>query len=92
MRVVSVGRMVKIVSPARLRSWKVRFAVFWRLLEGKVCRREIVDVDRVVAIDLRREESIALMDRNDQMWEVFKNRKGRYVVRRLRERRKPTDR
>jgi hypothetical protein len=37
----------------------------------------------MIAIDLRREESIVLMDRDDNLWELFKNKKGHYNLKRL---------
>jgi hypothetical protein len=81
-----VVKVVKVTSPARLKVVKIRFAIFWRLFEGRICKKDIMDTNRVVAIDLKREEAIVLMDRNDQMWEIFKNKKGRHIVRRLRDR------
>jgi hypothetical protein len=39
---------------------------------------------------LKREESIALVDKNDCLWELSKNKKGRYVVRRLRDKKHGT--
>jgi hypothetical protein len=79
--------MVKTISPARLKDVKGKFAFLWRLLVGEVTRREFFDTDKVVAINLEKEESIAFVDRNDDLWELFRNSKGRYVVKRLRDRR-----
>ena len=44
----------------------------------------------MVAINLKKEESIVFMDRNDNLWELFRNKKGRYFVRRLGDRKHGT--
>jgi len=54
---------------------------------AKVSKKEFLDIDKVVVIDLGRQESIAFVYRNDDLWELFRNRKGRYFVKRLRDRR-----
>lgn len=79
--------MVKLLSPTRLKSAKGRLAILCRLLMAKVSKKEFLDIDKVVVIDLGRQESIAFVYRNDDLWELFRNRKGRYFVKRLRDRR-----
>jgi len=82
-----VQNMVKMLSPTRLRSAKGRLAILCRLLMARISKIEFFDTDKVVVINLGRQESIAFVDRNDDLWELFRNRKGRYFVKRLRDRR-----
>jgi hypothetical protein len=37
----------------------------------------------MVAINLKREECIALIDKKENFWELSRNRRGRYTIRRL---------
>jgi hypothetical protein len=52
-------------------------------LTGESFKRELFDTDKMVTINLKREESIVLMDRDDNLWELFKNKKGRYNLKKL---------
>jgi hypothetical protein len=79
--------MVKIVSPARLKGLRGRLAVLCRLLTGEIGKKELFDTDKMVAISLKGEESMAFIDKDDRLWELSKNTKGRYAVRRLKDRR-----
>jgi hypothetical protein len=79
--------MVKILSPAYLKSVKGRLVILWKSLMAEIAKKEFFDTDKVVVIALKKKESVAFVDRNDDLWELFRNRKGRYVVKRLRDRR-----
>jgi len=59
------------------------FKVF--MTEG--LKKELFDTDKMVAINLRKEESIALIDRNDNFWELCRNKKGCYSIRKLKDKR-----
>jgi len=50
---------------------------------GEGSKGELFDTDKMVTINLKREESVVLVDRDDNLWELFKNRKGHYKLRRL---------
>jgi len=56
----------------------------------EVSKKQLFDNDKMVAINLKKEESIVFMDRNDNLWELFRNKKGRYFVRRLEDRKHGT--
>jgi hypothetical protein len=58
----------------------------WRFVQvniGEVLKRELFDTEKIVAINLKREESIVLTDRDYNLWELFKNKKGCYRLKRL---------
>jgi hypothetical protein len=80
--------MVKILSPTYLKSAKSWVAVLCRLLMAKNLKKEFFNTDKVVVIALKKKESVAFVDRNDDLWELFRNSEGRYVVKRLRDRKR----
>lgn len=75
--------MVEIKAPVRLRDLEGRIGIVFRLLTGEGFKKELFDSDKIVTINLKREESIVLMDRDDNLWELFKNRRGHYDLRKL---------
>jgi hypothetical protein len=81
--IVSCGKMVEIKAPLRLKDLEGRLAILFRLLIGDGSKKELFDTEKMVMIKLKRQESIVLMDRNDNLWELFKNKKGHYKLKRL---------
>lgn len=74
---------MEIQSPVKLKDLEGRLGIVFKLLTGEGFKKELFDTDKIVTINLKKEESIVLMDRNDNLWELFKNKKGRYNLRKL---------
>jgi len=85
-----VEKMGKILSPLRLKDIECKLGVLFKLLMVEVSKKQLFDNDKMVAINLKKEESIVFMDRNDNLSELFRNKKGRYFVRRLKDRKHGT--
>lgn len=67
----------------KLKNLEGRFHILFKSLMGEGSKGELFDTDKMVTINLKREESVVLVDRDDNLWELFKNRKGHYKLRRL---------
>jgi hypothetical protein len=74
--------MVEIKAPIKLKDLECKLGVLFKSFVAEVSKKELLD-DEIIMISLKREESIVLMDGNDNLWELFKNRKGRYNLKRL---------
>ena len=46
-------------------------------------RRELFDTDKMVTLNLKKGECIALIDEKSRFWELYRNEKGRYILKRL---------
>jgi hypothetical protein len=75
--------MGEIKSPVRIRELEGALGVLFRSLVARGSKRELLDTEKMIAINLKKGGSIALMDRNDDFWELSKNRKGQYHLKRL---------
>lgn len=75
--------MVEIKSPARVKDLEGKLCVLFKALMAEGFKKELFDTDRMIAVNLGREECVALVDRNDNFWELCKNKKGRYSIRKL---------
>ena len=75
--------MVEITSPVCLRDIEGKLGILFKLLTAEGSKKELLDTDKIVTINLKREESIVLVDRNDNFWELFRNKKGHYNLKRL---------
>jgi hypothetical protein len=75
--------MVKIKSPAMLRDLEGTLGILFRSLIAKGSKREVLDTEKMIAINLKKGESIVLMDRNDDFWELSRKEKGQYHLKRL---------
>ena len=80
---VSVEKMVEIKSPVRLKDLEGKLGVLFKSLMFGFSKKELLDTKKIVAINLKREESLVLVDRDDNLWELFKNKKGRYDLKKL---------
>jgi hypothetical protein len=77
--------MVEIKSPVCLKDLEGKFGILFKVIMAEGVKEELFDTDKMVAINLKREERIALIDKNENFWELFRNKKGRYRIRRLRD-------
>jgi hypothetical protein len=80
---VNVKKMVEIKSPVRLKDLEGKFGILFKVLMAERLKKELFDTDKIVAINLKREECIALIDKNENFWELLRKKKGRYTIRRL---------
>lgn len=76
--------MVEIKSPIRVKDLEGKAGVAFKALLGlEGTKKELYDSDRLLIINLQKGECIALLDREDNLWELSRSRKGRYNLRRL---------
>jgi len=75
--------MTEIKSPVRIKDLEGRFGISFKGFMAKGSKRELSDTEKVVVIKLEKEECIALIDANDNFWELCRNKKGRYGIKRL---------
>jgi hypothetical protein len=78
-----VKRMVEIKSPVKLKDLEGKLGIFFRSFVVGLQKKELLDTEKMIAINLKRQESIVLMDRDDNFWELFKNKKGHYNLKKL---------
>lgn len=79
--------MVELKFPVKLKVLECKLAILFKLLMVRFSKRELLDTEKIITIRLKREESIVLMDRDDNLWELFKNKKGRHSLKNLKENR-----
>jgi hypothetical protein len=79
--------MVEIKSPVKLKDLEGKLGVLFKSLIAGVSKKKLLDTEKMIAINLKREDSIVLMDRNDNLWELFRNKKGHYNLKKLKARR-----
>ena len=79
--------MVQIKSPLRLRDFRCKLGILFSTLIGECLKKELFDTEKMIVINLKREKSIVLVDSDDNLWELSKNRRGRYNLRKLKGRR-----
>lgn len=76
--------MVSIKSPIRLKDLEGKAGVAFKALLGlEGAKKELYDNDRLLIINLDKGESIAFLDKEDNIWELSRSRRGRYNLRRL---------
>jgi len=76
--------MVEIKSPIRLKDLEGKAGVAFKALLGlEGTKKELYDSDRLLIISLEKGESIAFLDKEDNIWELSRSRRGRYNLRRL---------
>jgi hypothetical protein len=85
-----VEKMGKISSPLQLKDTEGKLGVLFKLLMFEGSKKQLFDTDKMVAINLKKEESIVFMDRDGNLWELSRNKNGRYLVRRLRDKKHGT--
>ena len=76
--------MVEIKSPIRVKDLEGKAGVAFKALLGlEGAKKELYDSDRLLIINLEKGECIAFLDREDNIWELSRSRRGRYNLRRL---------
>jgi hypothetical protein len=76
--------MVEIKSPIRVKDLEGKAGVAFKALLGlEGAKKELYDNDRLLIINLEKGESIAFLDKEDNIWELSRSRRGRYNLRRL---------
>ena len=75
--------MVEIKAPVKLKDLECKLGVLFKSLVAEVSKKELLDTEKIVAMNLKKGESVVLMDRNDDFWEVSRNGKGQYHLKRL---------
>jgi len=76
--------MVEIKSPIRLKDLEGKAGVGFKALLGlEGSKKELYESDRMLIINLDKGECIAFLDREDSVWELSRNKQGRYNLRRL---------
>lgn len=77
--------MVKIRSPTRIKDLEFKAGTMFKTIFGiEASKKDIFDNDRMLILNLEKGESIAFLDRDDNVWELSRNSRGRHNLRRLR--------
>jgi hypothetical protein len=78
--------MVEIKSPIRLKDLEAKAGIsFKTLIGGEGSKTELYDTDKMLMMTLKKGECIVCVDRKDNIWELYRNQKGRYSLRKLKE-------
>jgi hypothetical protein len=76
--------MVEIKAPIRVKDLEGRAGVSFKALLGlEGTKKELYDNQRLLVINLSKGESIAFLDREDCIWELYRNKRGRYYLKKL---------
>lgn len=75
-------KMVDIKSPVRVKGFDVGVDVKG-LLGIKGSKMDVFDNDRMVILNLKKGERLAVFDKNDKPWELSRDAKGRLNWRKL---------
>jgi hypothetical protein len=77
-------KQIEIKSPVRAKDLEGKFHVLFKTLVGADgSRKELFDTDKMVTLNLKKGEGIALIDEKGRFWELYRNSKGRYFLKRL---------
>jgi nicotinamide mononucleotide (NMN) deamidase PncC len=74
--------MVKIESAKALKDWEAKFGISFKGMMGKGGKTELFDTGRMV-ISLKEKERVVLIDNLEKMWELSRDKKGIYHLRKL---------
>ncbi len=81
---MNVKKMVEIKSPVRLKDLEGKVGISFKALLGiEGSKKELYDNDKLVIINLKKGECIAFLDGNDKIWELSRDGRGRYNLRKL---------
>jgi hypothetical protein len=84
-----VKAMVEIKSPVRLKDLEGKAGVGFKALLGiEGSRKELYESDRMLIINLNKGECIAFLDKEDSVWELSRNKQGRYSLRSLKDKKR----
>jgi hypothetical protein len=77
--------MVSLRSPVRVKDIEGKVGVAFKALLGiGGSKKELYDNDKLLVINLEKGECIAFIDNENCIWELSRNMKGRYSLRKLR--------
>ena len=77
-------KQIEIKSPVRAKDLEGKFHVLFKALVGADgSKKELFDTDKMVTLNLKKGEGIALIDEKGRFWELYRNEKGRYFSKRL---------
>jgi len=77
-------KQIEIKSPVRAKDLEGKFHVLFKALVGADgSRKELFDTDKMVTLEVKKGECIALIDEKGRFWELCRNSKGRYFLKRL---------
>jgi hypothetical protein len=77
-----VGVIVKIESPRVLKDWEARLGISFKEIVGKGGKKEMFDTGRMI-IQLKERERVVLIDNAEKMWELSRDKRGIYHIRKL---------
>ncbi len=76
--------MVSIKSPIRVKDLEGKVGLAFKALLGiEGLKKELYDNDKLLVINLEKGECVAFMDSENCIWELSRNVKGRYSLRKL---------
>jgi hypothetical protein len=79
-----MGKQIEIKSPVRAKDLEGRFQVLFKTLVGADgSKKELFDTDKMVSLEVKKGECIALIDERGRFWELGRNDKGHYFLKRL---------
>jgi hypothetical protein len=81
-----VREMVEIKSPVKLKDLEGKAGIGFKALLGlEGSKKELYESDRMLIINLKKGECIAFLDKEERIWELSRNKQGRYSLRRLKD-------
>ncbi len=79
-------RTVEIKSPVKLKDLEGKAGIGFKALLGlEGSKRELYENDRMLIINLKKGECIAFLDKEEKIWELSRNKQGRYRLRKLKD-------
>ena len=82
--------MVELKSPTWLKHVKGKFAILFNLLSINYKKNELNDTTKIVTINLKKNETIALIDKKGDFWQLKRNKNGKYTIAKLKNKRRKT--
>jgi hypothetical protein len=79
--------MVELKSPVKLKDLEGKAGIGFKALLGlEGSKRELYESDRMLIINLKKSECIAFLDKEENIWELSRNKHGSYSLRKLKDR------
>lgn len=76
--------MVKIRAPIRVKDLEIKAGTAFKTLLGiEASKKDYFDNKRMLILNLKKGESIAFLDKDDNIWELSRNNRGRHYLRKL---------
>jgi hypothetical protein len=84
-----VKAKVEIKSPVRLKDLEGKARIGFKALLGlEGSKKELYESDRMLIINLNKGECVAFLGKEDSIWELSRNKQGRYSLRRLKDKKR----